>query len=135
MINFRRRCRDSSKYIELIENVRVGSAIGASMMLYPAISTVSTWFSKRRALALGLTSTVSRMNYARVDDCADRLPPGWLIGWHSFSYNVPKSGAYGWLRMDYESMCNAHLRPRGRISLLWFWRHKTLWLLPLKHIY
>ncbi|CAN8101004.1 unnamed protein product [Discula destructiva] len=35
----------------------VCSAIGASMMLYPAISTVSTWFSKRRALALGLTST------------------------------------------------------------------------------
>lgn len=34
-----------------------GSALGASMMLYPAISTISTWFAKRRALALGLTST------------------------------------------------------------------------------
>lgn len=35
----------------------LGSALGASMMLYPAISSISTWFTKRRALALGLTST------------------------------------------------------------------------------
>lgn len=39
--------------------VNIGSAIGASMMLYPAISSISSWFSKKRALALGLTSTVS----------------------------------------------------------------------------
>ncbi|KAJ4422707.1 hypothetical protein N0V82_002604 [Gnomoniopsis sp. IMI 355080] len=44
-------------FYALVLSQGVCSAIGASMMLYPAISTVSTWFSKRRALALGLTST------------------------------------------------------------------------------
>lgn len=95
----------------------IGSAIGASMMLYPAISTVSTWFSKRRALALGLTSTVRIIYDARYGNWANRQPPGRLIGRHHLSYNVPRSGANDWFRVDYEGMCHAHLRLRGKVVL------------------
>lgn len=50
------------------DNTHAVSAIGASMMLYPAIGAVSTWFSKRRALALGITSTGKHTNQ-KSDPC------------------------------------------------------------------
>lgn len=38
------------------------------MMLYPAISSISTWFTKRRALALGLTSTGKQAHLSTLEN-------------------------------------------------------------------
>ncbi|KAF3764668.1 putative monocarboxylate permease [Cryphonectria parasitica EP155] len=47
----------SQHFYALVLSQGLCSALGASMMLYPAISSISTYFTKRRALALGITST------------------------------------------------------------------------------
>lgn len=90
------------------------------MMLYPAISTVSTWFSERRALALGLTSTVSSRCEKTLLAIAHMLIAaiGWVVGRHCLPCDVPKLGANDWLWMDNASVCYAHLWLRGRFLVL-----------------
>ena len=44
----------STQYYQLLLSQGICSPLGASAVLYPAMSTVVTWFFKRRALALGI---------------------------------------------------------------------------------
>ena len=44
----------STEYYQLLLSQGICSPIGASAVLYPAMSTVVTWFFKRRGLALGV---------------------------------------------------------------------------------
>jgi MFS family permease len=44
----------STEYYQLLLSQGICSPLGASAVLYPAMSTVVTWFHKRRALALGV---------------------------------------------------------------------------------
>ncbi|MCJ1265419.1 hypothetical protein MMC22_005296 [Lobaria immixta] len=51
----------SSTYYQFILSQGICSPIGASMIFYPAMSAVGTWFHKNRALALGVMASGSSL--------------------------------------------------------------------------
>ncbi|EXK24170.1 hypothetical protein FOMG_19091 [Fusarium oxysporum f. sp. melonis 26406] len=51
----------SKTYYQILLSQAVCSAIGASMVFYPAISSVSTWFSQKRGIALGIVAAGSSL--------------------------------------------------------------------------
>ncbi|KAF8250049.1 MFS general substrate transporter [Wilcoxina mikolae CBS 423.85] len=51
----------SHEYWHFVLSQGICSAVGASMIFYPAVGSVSTWFYKRRAFALGITASGSSL--------------------------------------------------------------------------
>jgi len=51
----------STEFYQLALSQGICSAIGASLIFYGAMSSVSTWFYKRRAFALGITASGSSL--------------------------------------------------------------------------
>lgn len=51
----------SSEYYQFILAQGICSPIGASMVFYPAMSTVATWFFRKRALAFGIMASGSSL--------------------------------------------------------------------------
>lgn len=91
-----------------------GSAIGASMMLYPSISAISTWFSKRRALALGLTSTVSTAVVIPTGAFANIVFSGRLNRRHCLPSTIPEPRVISGVWVGHASLCSACVCVRGK---------------------
>lgn len=51
----------SKEYYQFLLSQGVCSAIGASMVFYPAFNCVTTWFFKRRALGFGIAASGSSL--------------------------------------------------------------------------
>ena len=51
----------STKYYQFLLSQGICSALGASMVFYPAFNCVTTWFFKKRALAFGLAASGSSL--------------------------------------------------------------------------
>ena len=51
----------STEYYQIVLAQGVCSPLGAAMIFYPAMSSVGTWFHKRRALALGIMASGSSL--------------------------------------------------------------------------
>jgi MFS family permease len=65
----------STKYYQFILSQGVCSALGASMIFYPSMSAVTTWFFRRRALALGITASGSSLGGVIFPIMVERLIP------------------------------------------------------------
>ena len=65
----------SSKYWHFIICQGIVSATGASLIFYPALGDVSTWFFKRRAFALGVMASGSSMGGVILPIMIERLLP------------------------------------------------------------
>src|ERR1700761_6355546 len=51
----------SSEYYQFLLSQGVCSAIGASLIITPAMSCISTWFLKKRGMAIGLAAAGSSL--------------------------------------------------------------------------
>jgi len=71
----------SSKYYQFILAQGLCSPIGASMIFYPAMSTCSTWFFKRRALAFGIMAAGSSLGGVIFPIMITHLLPLVGFGW------------------------------------------------------
>ncbi|KAL7269479.1 hypothetical protein RUND412_007861 [Rhizina undulata] len=71
----------STKYWHFIICQGIVSSTGASMIFYPAISCVSTWFFKKRAFALGIMVSGSSLGGVILPIMIDRLIPRIGFGW------------------------------------------------------
>ncbi|KAF1816712.1 putative monocarboxylate permease [Eremomyces bilateralis CBS 781.70] len=71
----------SSKYYQFLLSQGICSSIGASMVFYPAMSTVATWFFKRRAFAYGITAAGSSIGGVVIPIMVQRLLPLVGFGW------------------------------------------------------
>ncbi|KAH7394620.1 major facilitator superfamily domain-containing protein [Pyrenochaeta sp. MPI-SDFR-AT-0127] len=71
----------SETYYQLLLSQGVCSAIGASTVFYPAITSVSTWFSKKRGAALGLVAAGSSLGGVIFLILVIRLIPQVGFGW------------------------------------------------------
>src|SRR6185437_15224651 len=65
----------STKYYQLILSQGVCSPLGCSMIFYPCMSATSTWFFKRRALALGIVASGSSIGGVILPIMVQRLIP------------------------------------------------------------
>jgi MFS family permease len=71
----------STKYYQFFLAQGVCSALGCSLFFYPAMSAVTTWFFKKRALALGITASGSSLGGVVFPIMVDRLIPQVGFGW------------------------------------------------------
>lgn len=71
----------SSKYYQFLIAQGVVSATGASLIFYPALGDVSTWFFKRRAFALGIMAAGSSLGGVIMPIVIERLIPKVGFGW------------------------------------------------------
>ncbi|RMZ75716.1 hypothetical protein DV738_g5336, partial [Chaetothyriales sp. CBS 135597] len=71
----------STKYWHFILSQGLCSALGASMVFYPAMSAVVTWFFKKRAFALGLVASGSGLGGVIFPIMVQRLIPEVGFGW------------------------------------------------------
>lgn len=71
----------STKYWHFILSQGLTSALGASMIFYPAMSAVVTWFFKKRALALGVTASGSGLGGIIFPIMVEKLIPEVGFGW------------------------------------------------------
>ena len=71
----------SSSYFQIFLSQSVCSPLGAGMIFYPAISTVSTWFFKKRAFALGITVSGSSLGGVIFPIMVERMVPEVGFGW------------------------------------------------------
>ncbi|KND92113.1 putative transporter MCH4 [Tolypocladium ophioglossoides CBS 100239] len=71
----------SSEYYQFILSQAICSPLGASMVLYPCFSCVTTWFLKKRALAMGITASGSSLGGVILPIMVDRLIPVIGFGW------------------------------------------------------
>ena len=73
----------STEYYQILLSQGVCSPIGASMIFYPAMSVVLSWFFKRRAMALGIMASGSSLGGVIWPIMVQRLIPiigyGWTI--------------------------------------------------------
>jgi MFS family permease len=65
----------STEYYQLLLSQGICSPIGASAVLYPAMSTVVSWFHKKRALALGIMVSGSSLGGIIFPIMVQRLIP------------------------------------------------------------
>jgi MFS family permease len=65
----------STKYYQFILAQGLVSPIGASMIFYPAISSISTWFLKKRATAFGIVASGSSLGGVIFPIMIQRLIP------------------------------------------------------------
>ncbi|PWW74953.1 MFS general substrate transporter [Tuber magnatum] len=71
----------SSKYWHFLVCQGVVSSIGASLIFYPALGDVSTWFFQRRAFAFGIMTSGSSMGGVVLPILIQRLIPRVGYGW------------------------------------------------------
>ncbi|KAK5057489.1 hypothetical protein LTR84_011489 [Exophiala bonariae] len=71
----------STKYYQFILAQGVCSPFGCSMIFYPCMSATSTWFFKRRALALGLVASGSSIGGVVLPIMVQRLIPRIGFAW------------------------------------------------------
>lgn len=71
----------STKYYQIFLSQSVCSPIGAGLLFYPAISAVSTWFFKKRAFALGITTAGSSLGGVVFPIMVERLVSKVGFGW------------------------------------------------------
>ena len=71
----------SKEYYQFLLSQAVCSAIGASMVFYPAFTCVSTWFFKKRGAALGLVAAGSSLGGVVFPIMVVRLIPEVGFGW------------------------------------------------------
>lgn len=71
----------SSKYYQFLIAQGIVSATGASLIFYPALGDVSTWFFKRRAFALGIMASGSSLGGVIMPIMIERLIPRVGFGW------------------------------------------------------
>ncbi|KAH8151566.1 uncharacterized protein LAJ45_04187 [Morchella importuna] len=71
----------SSKYWHYIVCQGIVSATGASLIFYPALGDVSTWFFKKRAFALGIMASGSSLGGVIMPIMIERLIPRVGYGW------------------------------------------------------
>ncbi|KAF2102037.1 putative MFS monocarboxylate transporter [Rhizodiscina lignyota] len=69
------------EYYQFILAQGICSPLGASMIFYPAMSTVSTWFFKKRALAFGVVAAGSSIGGIILPIMVERLLPQVGFGW------------------------------------------------------
>lgn len=71
----------SKKYYQFLLSQAVCSAIGASMVFYPAFTCVSTWFFVKRGAALGLVAAGSSLGGVILPIMVIKLIPEVGFGW------------------------------------------------------
>ncbi|KAL6245905.1 hypothetical protein RBB50_007058 [Rhinocladiella similis] len=71
----------SKQYYQFFLAQAVCSAIGCSLFFYPSMSAVTTWFFKRRALALGVTASGSSIGGVIFPVMVEKLIPQVGFGW------------------------------------------------------
>lgn len=71
----------SKTYYQFILSQGICSPLGASMIFYPSMSCVSTWFFKRRGLAMGITASGSSLGGVIFPIVVQRLIPQVGFGW------------------------------------------------------
>ena len=71
----------SKKYYQFLLGQAICSAIGASMIFYPAFTCVSTWFLKKRGAALGLVAAGSSLGGVILPIMVVKLIPEVGFGW------------------------------------------------------
>ncbi len=71
----------STKYWHFILSQGLCSALGASMIFYPAMSATFTWFLKRRAFALGIVASGSGLGGIIFPVMVHKLIPQVGFGW------------------------------------------------------
>lgn len=71
----------STQYYQLLLSQGVCSPIGASMIFYPAMSTVLSWFFKRRAFAMGIMASGSSLGGIIWPIMVQKLIPLIGFGW------------------------------------------------------
>lgn len=63
----------ANEYYQFILSQAICSPLGAGMILYPCFSCVTTWFEKKRALAMGITSSGSSLGGVIMPILVDRI--------------------------------------------------------------
>ncbi|KPI42669.1 putative transporter MCH4 [Cyphellophora attinorum] len=71
----------STKYYQLLLSQGLCSAIGASMLFYPALTCTITWFFKKRALAVGIVAAGSGLGGIIFPVMVEKLVPQVGFGW------------------------------------------------------
>lgn len=71
----------SKKYYQFVLSQGVCSPLGASMIFYPSMTAVVTWFYQKRALALGITASGSSLGGVIFPIMVQRLIPEVGFGW------------------------------------------------------
>ncbi|RFU35044.1 hypothetical protein B7463_g1307, partial [Scytalidium lignicola] len=71
----------SKKYYQIFLSQSVVSAAGASLIFYPTLSAVGTWFRKRRALAFGIMVCGSSLGGVILPIMVDHLVQNLGFGW------------------------------------------------------
>ncbi|KAI1609011.1 MFS transporter, MCP family, solute carrier family 16, member 10 [Exophiala viscosa] len=71
----------SKTYYQFLLSQGFCSALGASMIFYPSMSAVTTWFFKKRALALGITAAGSSIGGVIFPILVERMIPKVGFGW------------------------------------------------------
>lgn len=71
----------SKEYYQFILSQGLCSALGASMIFYPAMAAVVTWFFRRRALALGIGASGSALGGVIFPIMVHKLIPQVGFGW------------------------------------------------------
>jgi MFS family permease len=70
-----------TKYYQFILAQGICSPLGASMIFYPSVSAVTTWFFRNRALALGITASGSSLGGVILPIMVERLVREVGFGW------------------------------------------------------
>ena len=71
----------STKYYQFILSQGICSPIGASIIFYAALSSTSTWFNRRRALAIGIVASGSSLGGVIFPIMVERLVNEVGFGW------------------------------------------------------
>lgn len=71
----------SKKYYQFLLSQAICSAIGASMIFYPAFTCVSTWFLRKRGAALGMVAAGSSLGGVILPIMVVKLIPEVGFGW------------------------------------------------------
>lgn len=71
----------ASKYYQFLLAQGLCSSIGASMVFYPAMSSITTWFFKKRAFAFGIVAAGSSLGGVILPIMVQRLIADAGFGW------------------------------------------------------
>ncbi|KAL6856398.1 major facilitator superfamily domain-containing protein [Trichoderma novae-zelandiae] len=71
----------SSEYYQFLLSQSICSPIGAAMILYPSFSCITTWFQRKRALAMGIATSGSSLGGVLMPIMVNRLIPTIGFGW------------------------------------------------------